>query len=287
MRDEAKIGVIGGSGVYEMEKLQNPKFFKMSTPFGEPSDDILVGTIGDRQVAFVPRHGRGHRFFPAEVNYRANIYALKELGVEHLLAFSAVGSMKEELRPRDFVLPDQLFDRTKDRPSTFYGNGIVVHVGFADPYCPDLSKVVHQACGELGITSHLGGTYVCINGPQFSTRAESRIYRQWGVDVIGMTNLQEAKLAREAELCFTCVALVTDYDVWHESEEDVSVEAVIANLVANSENVKRLVEKVIPMIPLKRGCKCGQALQNAIMTVPDKIPPETRRAVDLLIGKYL
>ena len=288
MKDEAKIGVIGGSGVYEMEKLTDTKLVRISTPFGEPSDDILLGNIGDRRVAFVPRHGRGHRFFPAEVNYRANIYALKQLGVEHLLAFSAVGSMKEEYEPRHIVIPDQLFDRTKDRPSTFFGDGIVVHVGFADPYCPNLSGVMHQTCKDLGITSHLGGTYVCINGPQFSTRAESRIYRQWGVDVIGMTNLQEAKLAREAEICFTCVALVTDYDVWHQGEEDVSVTAVLDNLRANTENVKRMVESVVPRIPLgPRACFCGKALQGAIMTSKDKIPPETRRAVDLLIGKYL
>ncbi|MFN3476942.1 MAG: S-methyl-5'-thioadenosine phosphorylase [Candidatus Methylomirabilales bacterium] len=284
---EKLIGIIGGSGLYEMEELTEREEVEVETPFGPPSDRFLVGKLLGRTVAFLARHGRGHRLMPSELPFRANIYGLKKLGAEWVLSVSAVGSMREEIRPLDVVIPDQFFDRTKGRVSTFFGEGIVAHVGFADPFCPVLSKVLYQAALKAGATVHKGGTYLCIEGPQFSTRAESRIYRSWGMDVIGMTNLQEAKLAREAELCYATLAMVTDYDVWHEVEEDVSVEQVVANLQKNAETAKAIIKAAIPLIPGERGCPCSFALKDAIITAKEAIPAEVRRKLDLLIGKYL
>ncbi|MEW5693240.1 MAG: S-methyl-5'-thioadenosine phosphorylase [Candidatus Hydrogenedentota bacterium] len=287
MANERLIGVIGGSGLYEIEGIKDVTEKKIKTPFGNPSDSIMIGTLNDRRVAFLPRHGRGHRILPAEVNSRANIWVLKKLGVEWIISVSAVGSMKEEIKPRDFVIPDQLFDRTKSRISTFFGDGIVVHIGFAQPYCKELREILYKVCKENNITTHYNGTYVCIDGPSFSTKAESRIYRSWGVDVIGMTNLPEAKLAREAEICFATIALATDYDVWKEGEE-VSVERVIANLLSNVDNVKKVIKDVVKYIPIdkERTCECSKALQNAIMTGQKLFPAKKYNQVKLLIKKY-
>ncbi|HBG45766.1 MAG TPA: S-methyl-5'-thioadenosine phosphorylase [Deltaproteobacteria bacterium] len=281
------VGVIGGSGLYEMEGLKDVNSQKVSTPFGDPSDEYVTGMLGDVKMIFLPRHGRGHRFTPTEVNYRANIYGMKKLGAEWVISVSAVGSMKEEIKPGHIVIVDQFFDRTKGRPSSFYGNGVVGHVEFADPVCPDLSKVLYKAANEAGATVHMGGTYICIEGPQFSTRAESKIYRGWGVDVIGMTNIPEAKLAREAEVCYATVALSTDYDCWHETEESVTVEAIIATLKANVAMAKDIIMKAVPAITGARGCKCGSALKYATITDPKAIPDKAREDLALLIGKYL
>lgn len=280
------VGIIGGSGLYDIEGFDNRKEVRVKTPFGDPSDSIITGTIDGRPVAFLPRHGRGHRILPTEVNSRANMYALKKLGVEIIIAISATGSMKEKIKPRDFVIVDQVFDRTRLRPNTFFGDGVVAHISFDEPYCPSLRKALIKACKSIKIRHHTKGTYVCIEGPSFSTRAESRIYRSWGVDVIGMTNLPEAKLAREAELCYATVALVTDYDVWKTGEE-VTVERVIANLNANVKNVKKLIKRVLSLIDDNAQCNCTSALRNAIMTEKKKIPPKTLRKLQLLIGKYL
>jgi len=284
--EKIRIGVIGGTGLYDIKGLEDVKEVKPSTPFDEPSDNIITGILEGKRVAFLPRHARGHRIMPTELNNKANIYALKSLGVEWIIAFSAVGSMKEEIRPQDFLIPDQLFDRTKTRVPTFFGDGIVAHISFADPYCPTLSKIIYDTGKNLGYRIHKGGTYLCIEGPAFSTRAESRIYRSWGVEVIGMTNLPEVKLAREAEICYATVALVTDYDVWHTIEE-VSVETVIKNLKANALKAKALVKAVIPRIPDKRECPCATALANAIITQKDAIPEKRKKELKLLIGKYL
>ena len=284
--EKIKIGVIGGTGLYDIKGLEEIKETKPSTPFGEPSDTIITGTLEGREIAFLPRHAKGHRIMPTELNNKANIYALKSLGVEWIIAFSAVGSMKEEIRPQDFLVPDQLFDRTKTRVPTFFGDGIVVHISFADPYCPTLSKILYETGKDLGYRIHKGGTYLCIEGPAFSTRAESRIYRSWGVEVIGMTNLPEVKLAREAEICYATVALVTDYDVWHTTEE-VSVETVMKNLEANTLKAKELVKAVIPRIPDKKECPCATALANAVITHKEAIPEKRKKELELLIGKYL
>ncbi|MFH1062031.1 MAG: S-methyl-5'-thioadenosine phosphorylase, partial [Candidatus Omnitrophota bacterium] len=243
--EQVKIAIIGGSGIYDIQAIKDVTTIEVNTPFGKPSDVIIIGSLEGVRFAFLPRHGRGHKISPTELNFRANIYALKTLGVEQILSISAVGSLKQDLKPRDFVIPDQLFDWTKQRVSTFFNEGLVAHVGFADPFCPELSKLALNAAKDCGITVHKGGTYVCIEGPQFSTRAESNVYRQLGFSIIGMTALPEAKLAREAEMCYTTVALVTDYDVWKE-DEDVSVEKVIANLTANSENAKEFIKKIVP-----------------------------------------
>jgi 5'-methylthioadenosine phosphorylase len=283
--DSARVGVIGGSGFYEL--LDNAREVALETPFGSPSDSYFLGEIGGVPVAFLPRHGRGHRILPSEVNYRANIWGLKKLGVSHVLSASAVGSLREELRPLDIVVPDQLFDRTKARPSTFFGDGVVAHVGFADPFCATLSRAVVEHGRAVGATMHEGGTYVCMEGPQFSTRAESRTYRQMGFDIIGMTNLQEAKLAREAELCYATMALVTDYDCWFEGEEDVTIEQVVANVRRNVEAAQAIVRSVIPTIDVERDCACRHAIEFAIMTPADLIPETTRVKLDLLIGTYL
>ncbi len=280
------LGVIGGSGIYEIEGMEEIEEVEVKTPFGEPSDNIIVGVLEGTRVAFLPRHGRGHRIMPTEVNHRANIFAMKSLGVERILSISACGSLRENLKPRDFVFPTQLFDRTKARPSTFFGGGVVVHVGFADPYCGDFQSLLYKESNALGITSHLGGTYVCIEGPQFSTRAESEVYRHLGFDVIGMTHIPEAKLAREAEICYGSAALITDYDVWHESD-DVDIKLVIENLMKNVENVKKLIKSVVKKIPLGRTCKCASALSCAIMTQKDLIPQHQKKNLNILIGKYI
>jgi len=286
---ETMVGVIGGSGLYEIEGLSDVQGVRVDTPFGEPSDEIVTGTLHGVKMAFLPRHGRGHRLLPSEVPYRANIYALKKLGVNRIISVSAVGSMKEEIVPGHIVIPDQFFDRTQGkRASTFMGNGVAGHVQFADPVCGDLSAILAQAAQDSGATVHKGGTYVCIEGPQFSTRAESLIFRQWGVDIIGMTNIPEARLAREAEICYGTVALATDYDCWYEGHEDVSVDAVIAIIQQNVAMARRIIDTaVLALKKTERDCPCGSALQYAIMTKPELIPPETRKNLALLLDKYL
>lgn len=284
---EARIGVIGGSGLYEMEGLTEIEEVKVKTPFGEPSDLIVIGTLEGRRVAFLPRHGRGHQIMPTELPSRANIYALKSLGVEHIIAVSACGSMKEAIHPLDMVIPDQIFDRTRGRINTFFGGGVVAHISFDEPFCPNLSALLYQAARETGAKVHKGGTFVVIEGPSFSTKAESRIYRGWGVEIIGMTVLPEAKLAREAEICYAVLANVTDYDVWHVSEKPVSVEMLIDNLLKNAEMAKKIIKKVVPNIPEARTCFCPTALKNTIITSKDRIPEKAKKELGLLIGKYL
>jgi 5'-methylthioadenosine phosphorylase len=281
----AKVGVIGGSGFYEL--LDNAREVALDTPFGAPSDSFFLGEIGSVPVAFLPRHGRGHTILPSEVNFRANIWGLKKLGVSHVLSATAVGSLREELEPRHIVVPDQLFDRTKARPSTFFGEGVVVHVGFADPFCAHLSAKVVEQGRAVGATVHDKGTYVCMEGPQFSTRAESHAYRQLGFDIIGMTNLQEAKLAREAELCYATMALVTDYDCWRESEEAVTIDQVLSTMRANVATAQAIVRGVIPALDLERDCSCRHAVESAIITAPKLIPQATKDKLDLLIGRYV
>ncbi len=281
------VGVIGGSGLYEMEGLKGVKSVKIKTPFGAPSDEYVTGMLGETQMVFLPRHGRGHRFNPSEVNYRANIYGMKKLGAEWIISVSAVGSMKEKIKPGHIVIVDQFFDRTKDRASSFFCNGIVGHVEFAEPVCGELSGLLHSAAKEAGAIVHMGGTYICIEGPQFSTKAESKIYRSWGVDVIGMTNLPEAKLAREAEVCYSTLALSTDYDCWHETEESVTVEAIIETLKKNVSMAKEIIRKAVPDIPNSRSCKCATALKYATITDRKAMPAKTKKDLSLLIGKYL
>jgi 5'-methylthioadenosine phosphorylase len=284
---EAVIGIIGGSGLYEMEGLTDLREERVTTPFGEPSAAYHLGRLEGHPVAFLARHGHGHRHLPSELNFRANIYGFKALGAQWIISVSAVGSMRDEIRPLDIVVPDQFFDRTKGRVSTFFGDGLVVHVSFADPVCPHLCDLLSEAGTEVGATMHRGGTYVCIEGPQFSTRAESRIYRSWGVDVIGMTNLQEAKLSREAEICYATMALVTDYDVWHDAEEDVTVEKVVAILHKNVATAKAIIQRVVPMIRPERSCVCAQALKDAIITPPQAVSGAAKKKLRLLVGKYL
>jgi len=285
----ARIGVIGGSGLYQMEGLTDVEEVRVATPFGDPSDSIFVGNLHGQSMAFLPRHGRGHRISPSELNSRANIYALKSLGVESIISVSAVGSMREDIHPLDIVLPDQIIDRTRSRVSTFFGDGIVVHIGFAEPFCPRLSEVLYQAAQRLSPAPrvHRGGTYLCIEGPQFSTKAESRLYRHWGVDVIGMTAIPEAKLAREAEMCYAQLALVTDYDVWHETEGPVSADLIVANLQRNVHTASAILAKAVQAIGEERTCGCGDALKTAIITAPNYIPAQKREQLALLIGKYL
>lgn len=285
--ERVKLGVIGGSGLYEMQGLEELERVSVSTPFGAPSDDILVGILQGRRIAFLPRHGVGHRIMPTELPVRANIYALKSLGVERIISVSACGSMKEEIEPLDIVIPDQIYDNTKARPKTFFGQGLVIHVGLAEPFCPILSGALYRAALEVGAIVHKGGTFICIEGPQFSTRAESRIYRQWGVDIIGMTVVPEAKLAREAEICYVTIAMVTDYDVWHEVEEAVTVEMVRRNLLRNVETAQNILRAVVPMISEGRDCACGHALRDAIITQRERIPAKAKDELSLLIGKYL
>lgn len=285
--NDVKIGIIGGSGLYHIEGIQDVKEYKIKTPFGYPSDKIVVGVLENKKVAFLPRHGIGHRILPTEVNSHANIYALKLLGVEFIISISACGSLKEEIKPCDFCLPDQIFDRTKLRKQTYFGEGIVAHIGFDEPYCYNLRKTIYDCCLELKIPVHFGGTYVCIEGPQFSTKAESQVNRQLGFSIVGMTALPEAKLAREAEICYATVGLVTDYDVWKEGEE-VSVDKIVENLNANVENSKRLIKLLIPKLaPEKRNCCCKDALKYAIFTRKDKINKLTYKKLKLFIGKYI
>jgi 5'-methylthioadenosine phosphorylase len=284
---EARLAVIGGSGFYQMDGIESVAEVRVPTPFGDPSDAIIIGRVDGVDVAFLPRHGRGHRVTPTEVNYRANIYALKTLGVERIVSISAVGSLREEIRPLDIVVPDQVIDLTKRRPSTFFGDGIVAHVGFAEPFCPDLSGVLHAAASECGATVHRGGTYVCMEGPQFSTRAESNLYRQWGASLIGMTACPEAKLAREAEICYGTLAMATDYDCWHISEEAVTVEMVVRNLNANVAMAKRVLRRAIALLGENRACGCESALATAIMTQRDLIPAAARKRLAPIIGRYI
>jgi len=285
--EPVRTAVIGGSGVYEIEGLDDVREVNVKTPFGDPSDTIVTGTLSGVRCAFLPRHARGHRILPTEVNYRANIYALKTLGVDQIISISACGSLREDVKPRDFLIPDQIFDRTKARPSTFFGEGIVAHVGFAEPFCEDMRGIIHDAVKELGIEHHFGGTYVCMEGPAFSTKAESEVNRKHGFSIIGMTAVPEAKLAREAEICYATVGLVTDYDVWKEGEE-VSVETVIGNMNANVANSKKLIKLILPRLAAlhDKSCKCRQSLKFAVMTAKDKIDPKTYEKLKLLLGKY-
>jgi 5'-methylthioadenosine phosphorylase len=281
------VGVIGGSGLYGMEGLGDVRSVKIGTPFGDPSDEFVIGTLGEATVVFLPRHGKGHRLSPSEINYRANIYGMKTLGAQHLISVSAVGSMKEKIKPGHIVVVDQFFDRTTKRASTFFTGGIVAHVEFADPVCPVLSSLLYKTAKSLGVKAKKGGTYLCIEGPQFSSRAESRIYRKLGVDVIGMTNMPEAKLAREAEICYSTLALSTDYDCWHFTEASVTVEMILSMLKKNVSAAKAIIKGSLGGIPEKRGCRCGHALKNAIVTAKDSIPEETKKNLMPLIGKYL
>lgn len=284
---KAEIGIIGGSGLYNMPGLTNIREERVTTPFGDPSETIVLGELEGRSVAFLARHGRGHRLMPTEIPFRANIYALKSLGVERILSISAVGSLKEEHKPTDFVIPDQFIDRTFARNATFFGDGIVGHVAFGDPICKDVAKVFEGACKEIGVVGKLGGTYICMEGPQFSTRAESNLYRSWGADVIGMTNLQEAKLAREAELCYATLAMVTDYDCWFEGHDDVTVEQVIAVAHQNAASAQQVLKSAVAAMPKgERKCACASALKYAVMTDKAAIPAATREKLALLLDKY-
>jgi len=285
--EQVKIGIIGGSGLYEMSELTERTEITLETPFGPPSDNFVVGTVRGRRVAFLARHGRGHRILPGELNFRANIYAMKMLGVERILSASAVGSLREELAPQQVVLPDQFIDRTCNRVSTFFGDGLAAHIAFADPVCPELLEQVVQASRKVGINVVKGGTYVCMEGPAFSTKAESNLYRKWGMDVIGMTNLQEAKLAREAEICYVTMALVTDYDCWHDAHESVTVDMIVGNLIQNSRNAQALIVQTIEDLADKRGCGCGEALKNALITDRSAIPAETVSRIWHIVGRYL
>jgi len=285
--EKIKIGIIGGSGLYDLAELKDRTEITVNTPFGPPSDKFVVGELKGKRVAFLARHGRGHRISPSELNFRANIYAMKSLGGERILSASAVGSLREELAPLDIVLPDQFVDRTRGRISSFFGNGLVAHIGFADPVCPDLLNLTHQAGQKAGIVAKKGGTYVCMEGPAFSTKAESNLYRSWGMDIVGMTNLQEAKLAREAEICYVTIALVTDYDCWHETHDSVSVEMIVNNLQQNSRNAQAIILKTVEELGDERKCNCGSALQYALITDKSVIPAEKRKQLDLIIGKYI
>ena len=284
---KAEIGIIGGSGLYAMPGLTNVHEELVTTPFGDPSDAFILGELEGRNVAFLARHGRGHRILPSELNFRANIFAMKTLGVERILSVSAVGSLKEEHKPTDFVIPDQFIDRTYARVSTFFGDGIVAHVGFGDPVCATVASVFKRACDAVGVVGKSSGTYVCMEGPQFSTRAESNLYRSWGADVIGMTNLQEAKLAREAEICYATMAMVTDYDCWREGHDDVTVDQVVAVMLRNADNAAKVVRSAITAMPTQKSCACGDALKYAILTDRKAIPAATRQKLGVLLDKYL
>jgi 5'-methylthioadenosine phosphorylase len=284
---KAKIGVIGGSGLYSMPGFEAHQEHVIETQWGAPSDAYIVGSLAGREVAFLSRHGRGHRISPSELNFRANIYGFKSLGVERILSLSAVGSLKEEHKPLDFVIPDQFVDRTRGRVSTFFGEGLVAHISFAHPICPQLTQVAASACKSAGVNAKSGGTYLCMEGPAFSTLAESNLYRSWGMDVIGMTNLQEAKLAREAEICYVTIAMVTDYDCWHADHDAVTVDAIIATLTQNAANATKVVTAAVRAMPEARECKCGSALAHALITDRKAIPEATRKKLELLVGKYL
>ena len=282
---QADIAIIGGSGLYQMEGLQHIREVRVSTPFGRPSDRIILGTMGKRRVAFLARHGRGHSIAPTFINYRANMYALKSLGVSQVFSVSAVGSMKETIHPGHLVLPDQFIDRTTQRLSTFFDQGIVAHVSVADPICSALASTLENACTQVGVTTHVGGTYVCIEGPQFSTKAESQLYRQWGVDIIGMTNIPEAKLAREAELCYATLALVTDFDCWHETEEAVSVGAILDIMKTNVEVAQKVLKTALQRAPTVPSCECQTALDHAMVTSPKAITPTMKKRYQLLLKR--
>ena len=284
---DSEIGIIGGSGLYDMEGLTDRKEVTLDTPFGAPSGPYVTAILRGRRVAFLARHGAGHRITPSELNFRANIFGFKLLGVQRILSASAVGSLRDDYAPLDIVVPDQFFDRTTGRASTFFGNGLVAHVGFAHPVCGELAGLVVASAKAIGARVHGAGTYVCMEGPAFSTLAESKAYRSWGFDVIGMTNLQEAKLAREAELCYTTIALVTDYDCWHPDHDSVTVEMIIANLIRNASTAQRIIAEAVGRLPEARGCACGRALEHAIITRPEAVPAQVKQALAPIVGKYL
>ena len=286
-QSDIKIGVIGGSGIYEMEGISRIEEISISTPFGNPSDKFMVGDLNGIKIAFLPRHGRGHNLLPSELNYRANIFGFKKLGVTHLISITAVGSLQENIAPLDIVIPDQLFDRTFQRENTFFGDGLVAHIPFAEPFCPVLSDLLFQAASSITAKVHKGGTLVTIEGPAFSTKAESRLYQKWGIDIIGMTSLQEAKLAREAEICYGAIAMVTDYDCWREKSEAVSVKVVLSYLEKNTNCAKKILHRLAPQITKETNCDCGHSLKDAIMTRMEGINEDTRQRLFPLIEKYL
>lgn len=283
---QAEIGIIGGSGIYQMTGLKRKRAVRVVTPFGKPSDAYVLGELEGRRVAFLARHGKGHVLLPSELNFRANIYGFKKLGVERIVALSAVGSLREDIKPMDMVIPSQFFDRTKGRISTFFGGGLAAHISFADPFCPMVQDALEDSCEAAGVTHHRGGTYLCMEGPAFSTKAESYTYRAWGMDIIGMTNLQEAKLAREAELCYATLAMATDYDCWHEEHGAVTVEQIYEYLQRNAENAQEIIRHTVRRLPKERTCKCGSALAHAFITDRRKVPAATRKKLFLIVGKY-
>jgi 5'-methylthioadenosine phosphorylase len=287
MSEAITIGIIGGSGLYDMAELTGREERTIATPFGDPSGPYLIGTLRGKRVAFLARHGAGHKLMPTELNYRANIFGMKRLGVEYILSASAVGSLQERYVPQHLVIPDQFFDRTKGRVSTFFGNGLVAHVAFAHPVCGRLGDIAYQACQKVGATVHQGGTYVCMEGPQFSTLAESKLYRSWGMDIIGMTNLQEAKLAREAEICYATIALVTDYDCWHPDHDSVTVDMIVQNLVANAKTAQGVIAEAVSRLSYSRTCECATALQHAILTRPEAVPERVKKDLAPIIGRYM
>ncbi len=284
--ENVQIGVIGGSGFYEIEGMSDIEEIRITTPFGDPSDTVVVGTLEGRRVAFLPRHGRGHVVLPSGINFRANVFAMKTLGVEYLISVSAIGSLREEMAPRHFVIPNQIFDHTKRRVGTFFDEGIVVHVGMADPFCGGLGTLVADAAEQSGATVHRGAMYICMEGPQFSTKGESELYRRWGMDIIGMTAMPEAKLAREAEMCYAVLGAVTDYDCWHPEHDSVTVQMLLDNLRSNSEAAKRTLKALLPMIPAERTCSCKDALATAVVSQPDAVSKEVREKLKPLIGRY-
>ena len=287
MGERAEIGIIGGTGLYQMEGFTEVEEVAIDTPFGPPSDHLMLGRLEGHRVAFLPRHGRGHLLLPHELNFQANVFALKRLGVEWILSVSAVGSLKEQYAPTHMLIPDQLVDRTQQRKSTFFGRGLVAHVAFAHPFCPRLSKVMAEACADAGATHHVGGSYLCIEGPQFSTRAESDLYRSWGMDVVGMTNLQEAKLAREAEICYSTLAMVTDYDCWHPEHDAVTADEIMRNLGKNAELAKAVLRAALRRLPVARDCECATALKFALVTRPELVPEQVKRELAPIVAKYM
>ncbi len=285
--EAVRIGIIGGSGLYNMPGLERTREIRVKTPFGDPSDALVVGTLEGKRVAFLSRHARGHRLQPSEINYRANIHAMKQLGVERIISVSAVGSLQEDLRPLDFLIPDQFYDRTRLRVSTFFGGGIVAHVGFDKPVCGELTGILGNACDQAKVRVHRGGTYVCMEGPQFSTLAEAHVHRQLRFEVIGMTNVTEAKLAREAEICYATVAMITDYDCWHPDHASVTLEAILSNLSQNAENAQNVLREAVRVLPESRACRCGSALSHAIVTDPSVMPAAAVKRLQIIAGKYI
>jgi 5'-methylthioadenosine phosphorylase len=285
--DTVRIGIIGGSGLYSMEGLENTREVRVKTPFGDPSDALVVGTLEGKRVAFLARHARGHRFLPTEINYRANIHAMKQIGVERIISVSAVGSLQEDLKPLEFLIPDQFFDKTRHRVSTFFGDGVAAHVGFDKPVCGQLTGVLGESCDRVKVRVHRGGTYVCMEGPQFSTLAEAHVHRQLRFEIIGMTNVTEAKLAREAEICYATMAMITDYDCWHPDHASVTLEEIISNLNKNAENAQNVIREAVRSLPAERSCKCGAALKHAIITDPAVISAAARKRLNVIAGKYL